>query len=95
MDFGQKLNRPIEDLKNLGVKSGGWLRDLGINTVTDLERFDPVKAYCILKKQDPNISRNMLHAMVAGLLELHYTELPAEIKDELDVKVSSFMKELT
>lgn len=37
----------------------------------------------------------MLHAMVAGLMDINYQDLPKEIKDELDVKVSSYMEELT
>jgi len=90
------MSKAIEELKNLGPKSASWLRDLGINTISDLEEFDPIKAYCLLKKADPrNINRNMLHSMVAGLMEIHYTELPIEIKEQLEVKVSLYMKDLT
>ena len=89
------MSRPIEELKNLGEKSASWLRGLGINSIEDLEAFDPIKAYCLLKASDPRMSRNMLHAMIAGIMDLHYTELPQEIKEQLDVKVDSYMEELT
>lgn len=95
MAFGQKLSKPIEDLKNLGPKSGKWLRGVGINTISDLEEVGVEKAYCLLKIENPKMSRNMLHAMMAGLMDIHYSELPIEIKTSLDEKVSSLLKDLT
>src|SRR3982751_2468693 len=38
------LNQPIDNLPNLGPITASWLRDAGIQTITDLERVGPVAA---------------------------------------------------
>jgi hypothetical protein len=35
---------PIDELKNLGPASAGWLREAGVATVADLRRLGPVVA---------------------------------------------------
>jgi DNA transformation protein len=62
-------NEPIESLRNLGPKSGHWLREVGIHTIADLQRIGPVVAYRIIKQRQPSTSLNLLWAMAAGLEE--------------------------
>lgn len=66
---------PIESLRNLGAKSGQWLRDAGIATVADLERLGPVVAFRLAKQHQPKASMNLLWAMVAGLKGKDWREL--------------------
>ena len=44
---------PIESLRNLGPKSGQWLREAGINTIAELERLGPVVAFRLVKQRQP------------------------------------------
>lgn len=78
------MANPIEDLRNLGPKTGQLLRDVGVATIEDLRKIGPVEAYYRLKSLSPqNVSLNALWAMQAGLLDIHWQQLPTEIKSEL------------
>ena len=77
------LGRPIENLKNLGPKSGQWLREVGIATIGELERLGPVIAYRLVKQQQRNASLNLLWALAAGLKDLDWRDLAEEQKDRL------------
>jgi len=58
---------PIESLRNLGPKSGQWLRDAGITTIAELERLGPVVVYRLVKQRQPKTSLHLLWALAAGL----------------------------
>ena len=51
---------PIESLRNLGPKSGQWLREAGITTIAELERLGPVVAFRLVKQHQPKASLNLL-----------------------------------
>ena len=77
------LGQPIENLKNLGPKSGQWLREVGIATIVELERLGPVIAYRLVNQQQRNASLNLLWALAAGLKDLDWRDLTEEQKDRL------------
>ena len=77
------LSEPIDNLPNLGPTSAAWLRDAGIKTITDLERFGPVSAYCLTKQKHPEASLNLLWALEAGLLGKAWRELSEDDKQRL------------
>lgn len=74
---------PIESLRNLGPKSGQWLRAVGIHTIADLQRIGPVVAYRIMKQRQPSTSLNLLWAMAAGLEEMDWRDLGEATKVKL------------
>jgi DNA transformation protein len=76
-------NEPIESLRNLGTKSGHWIRAVGINTIADLRSVGPVVAYRIIKQRQPSTSLNLLWAMAAGLEEKDWRDLGDATKVEL------------
>jgi DNA transformation protein len=76
-------NLPIESLRNLGPKSGQWLRDAGITTIAELERLGPVVAFRLVKQHQPKASLNLLWAMVAGLKGKDWRELTEATKRRL------------
>ena len=81
---------PAEDLtrlKNLGPTSIGWLEAIGITTLDDLISHDPVELYATLKQRGYPASLNLVYAIRAAIMGIHWTALPAEIKDELKVSV--------
>lgn len=75
---------PVSSLKNLGPSSERWLGELGVRTVGDLVAYGPLEAYQAMKRLRPReVSLNALYAMVGGLMGLHWTQLPPELKEEL------------
>lgn len=82
------LAQPIDNLPNLGPASVSWLRDVGIRTITDLERFGPVAAYRLVKNRQPAASLNLLWALEAGLLGKDWRELSDEDKSRLKTELA-------
>ncbi|QDV30333.1 hypothetical protein Spb1_22620 [Planctopirus ephydatiae] len=78
---------PIESLRNLGPKSGQWLRKAGITTIAELERLGPVVAFRLVKQHQPKASLNLLWAMAAGLKGKDWRKLTAKEKDRLRKEV--------
>ena len=74
---------PIESRLNLGPKSGQWLREAGITTVSELERLGPVVAYQLVKQRHPIASLNLLWALAAGLKGMDWRELTEATKEQL------------
>ena len=73
----------IESLRNLGPKSGQWLREAGITTIAELERLGPVIAFRLVKQHQPKASLNLLWAMAAGLKGKDWRELTEATKKRL------------
>ena len=77
------LGQPIDNLRNIGPASAGWLREAGIQTIADLQRLGPATAYRIVKQRHPAVSRNLLWALTAGLSDCDWRELTAVQKERL------------
>lgn len=71
------------ELKNLGMASVNILRAIGINTYDDLERVGAVEAYRRIKARDINVSKVMLYALQGALMDVHWNDLPADMKAKL------------
>lgn len=78
---------PIESLLNLGPKSGQWLREAGITTISELERLGPVVAYRLVKQHQPKASLNLLWALAAGLKGKDWRQLDEAAKNRLRKEV--------
>jgi DNA transformation protein len=74
---------PIEALRNLGPKSGQWLREAAITTIAELKRLDPVVTFRFVKQRQPKASLNLLWAMAAGLKGKDWRELTKAMKKRL------------
>ena len=77
------MTAPIESLRNLGPKSGQWLREARITTIGELERLGPVVAFRLVKQHQPKASHNLLWAMAAGLKGKDWRELTEATKKRL------------
>ena len=73
----------VANLKNIGAVSAGWLNAIGIYTLTDLEERGVTDAYCQIRGQGRNVSLNLLYALQGALLDIHWTDVPEELKEEL------------
>lgn len=82
------LPNPSTTLPNLGPTSVSWLRNAGIRTIIDLERFGPVAAYRLVKNRQPSgLTINLLWALEAGLLGKDWRELSEEDKSRLKTEL--------
>jgi len=70
-------------LLNLGPTSSKWLAAVGIHDRGDLEAVGVINAYNLCKAHGYNVSLNLLWALQAALLDMPWTRLPADIKDQL------------
>jgi DNA transformation protein and related proteins len=70
-------------LLNLGPTSSQWLASVGIHDRRDLEAVGVINAYNLCKAHGYNASLNLLWALQAALMDIPWTQLPADIKDQL------------
>jgi hypothetical protein len=75
--------RTGEKLLNLGPTSSKWLAAVGIRDRRDLEAVGVINAYNLCKAHGYNVSLNLLWALQAALMDMPWTQLPADIKDQL------------
>lgn len=79
-------------LPNLGPVSRAWLSEIGIVDDAEIRALGAVETYCRLRFRFGNkVSRNMLHALAAGLIGIRWTELSPEHKADLDAAVERRM----
>lgn len=71
------------ELKNLGMASVNILQAIGINTYEDLAEMGPVQAYCRIKARGIHVSKVMLYALQGALMDVHWNDLPSELKARL------------
>jgi DNA transformation protein len=70
-------------LRNLGPTSSKWLAAVGIHDRRDLEALGAINAYNLCKAHSYNVSLNLLWALQAALMDMPWTQLPDDIKDQL------------
>lgn len=70
-------------LKNLGMASVNILRAVGINSYQDLQEIGAVGAYLRIKDRDINVSKVMLYALQGALMDVHWNDLPPDLKTQL------------
>lgn len=78
------MARQIEELLNLGPKSARALAAIGVHNEDDLRTLGVIPAYRRLKHAEPTgTSLNMLYAMQGALMDIHWNQLPLELKADL------------
>lgn len=87
----RKSGRPrtLRGMRNLGPVSVQWLDEAGIRTPAELEREGSIGAYLRVREQQPRVSLNLLYALEAALLDVHWAKLPADLKRRLRAAVNS------
>ena len=74
---------PIGMLRNLGPRSQGWLSAVGILCRADLERVGAVIAYKLVQEHGFAPSLNLLYALEGALRDVHWNNLPPEVRSRL------------
>jgi DNA transformation protein len=77
------MQTDLLNLKNLGNTSVTWLNAVGIQSREDLERLGPVTAYNHIRQRGIKVSKVLLYAMQAALLDIHWSELDPAMKSRL------------
>ncbi len=67
----------LESIRNLGLVSADWLRQVGVDSKAKHSRLGPVVAYMIMKQHLAKTSLNLLGALAAVLVEKASPEPPA------------------
>lgn len=71
-------------MKNIGPKSRDWLASIGIHTLDDVASLGVVETYKQVKAAYPEkVTLNMLWGLQAALMDIHWKDLPLDIKDQL------------
>lgn len=71
-------------MKNIGPKTTRWLNEIGVYTLEDLEALGVVEVYKRLKQARPReVSLNALYGLQAALLNIHWNDLPPDMKADL------------
>ncbi|HZG84196.1 TfoX/Sxy family protein [Paenibacillus sp.] len=74
-------------IRNIGAVCERWLADIGIHTLADLARIGSVEAYRRIREREPGANIIALYALEGALLDMHWRELPPEVKEALHEQV--------
>lgn len=74
---------PIERLRNLGPVSRGWLAEIGITTLKQLQDIGPVLAFKLVQHRHDAASLNLLYGLHAAVHGIHWTEISPEDRERL------------
>ncbi|MTI10856.1 TfoX/Sxy family protein [Curvivirga aplysinae] len=80
--------RNVEELKNIGSKTGRFLREVNIYTENDLRDFGVEEAFhrVFFRFQDElKFSSVFLYALEGALMDIHWNDIPQKRKNELKV----------
>jgi DNA transformation protein and related proteins len=86
---------PVEELKNIGYKTAEWLKEIDIHTLDDLERAGIAEVYGRLKEKGHPVSVNLAYALQGAILNIHWSGVPSELREELRVMVGEIGAEET
>jgi DNA transformation protein len=82
-------------LKNLGMASVNILHAVGINTYSDLSHTGAVEAYRKIRARHINVSKVMLYALQGALMDIHWNELPSDLKARLVAEAETDLAKVT
>ncbi len=85
-----KINSDLRNAKNIGVTIEKYLNEIGIFTLADLAEITSVEAFKRIRKNYPEKTIPVcyyLYSLEGALLNLHWNDIPSELKEELKDKI--------
>lgn len=73
----------ISKLKNLGSVTEEWLNSIDVYTRGELEQLGPIVTYHMLKAKGYMVTNMLLYALQGALMDLHWKDVPENIKEQL------------
>jgi DNA transformation protein and related proteins len=84
MKKSSRIDAPsLESLANLGPASAKMLRDAGIECVEMIRELGALETFLRVKQVAPNVSLNLLWALVGALEDVHWTKIDADTRSAL------------
>lgn len=83
----------LSELQNIGPKSEAWLNEIGVFTLTDLEKIGPIKAYRQIKASGHNASLNLAYAIQGAIINCPWNHLPPDMRRRLRQEVAKLDSE--
>lgn len=74
---------PVKDLLNIGPKTARLLEEIEIYTKKNLRDIGPEMAFKILQHRNKGVTTVALYALYGALHDIHWNELPPDIKSRL------------
>jgi DNA transformation protein len=91
------LSNKLKGAKNIGATIEKRLNEIGVFSLADLAQMTPVKAYQNICEQNTDKTFPVcyyLYSLQGALLDLHWDDLPKELKTELrkqvDKKINTY-----
>ena len=78
----------LAGLPGLGATSAGWLVEVGVESLADIDRLGSVAIYRRLRVARAGITLNMLYALESLVLGCHWRDLSSDRKAALRAEVS-------
>jgi DNA transformation protein len=85
-----QLSPHLKAAKNIGATIEKRLNEIGVFSLVDLAQMTPVKAYLNICRQNPNKTFPIcyyLYSLQGALLNLHWDDLPPDLKADLRKQV--------
>ena len=79
----------IARLRNLGKVCERWLNGIGVYTRDELREMGAVNAYRLLVLRGYNPTLNLVWGIEGALRDVHWMELPEEVKEALRREIAS------
>ena len=76
-------DEPVENMLNLGPKTGAWLRGVGITTRQQLVDIGPIVAFKRIEKAGFSNHLLLLYALAGAVMDTNCMELPEGMKADL------------
>lgn len=69
-----------------------WLEAVGVRTLEDIEDLGPVEVYLRVEDAGFHPGRNLLWSLQGAVLDLSWSEIPKDMKAQLDREVAAARK---
>lgn len=86
----RQLSNNLKGAKNIGATIEKRLNGIGVFSLAELAQMTPVKAYQSICRQNPSKTFPVcyyLYSLQGALLDLHWDDLPSELKVDLRTQV--------
>lgn len=83
-----KFSNSLKGAKNIGTTIEKRLNEIGVFSMADLAQMTPVKAYQNICKKHPDKTFPVCYYLYSlqGSLDIHWDDLPTDLKTELREK---------
>ena len=89
-----RISSDLRKAKNIGATIEKCLNEIGIFTLADLAEMTSVEAFKRIRENYPGNTIPVcyyLYSLEGALLDLHWNDIPSELKEELKARIKSYV----